>query len=241
MSADDTTNIPGPEDWRDLLTNPYLAGPIKFILPFAIALAIFAALYLIEPYQQFLVISGLLAAYFFPPAGKESIIPIAIVMGYPWWLVTLAIVLMDVAVSLFVVWNFDLALKIPLIGRLLESGMTAGRNYTDARPWLRRFSTIGLILFVFFPLQGTGAMNGAILGRLLGLNNNRVFGCVCIGSLTSCLVFALGSDVLLDVYRQDPTLGIGLLVGIIVAVVAAVVGWWAYRRRLRERRPRRGG
>ncbi|WP_231476684.1 small multi-drug export protein [Methanoculleus sp. MH98A] len=154
MSADDTTNIPGPEGWKALLANPYLAGPIKFILPIAIALAIFAALYLIEPYQQFLVISGLLAAYFVPPAGKESIIPIAIVMGYPWWLITLAIVLLDVAVSLFVVWNFDLALKIPLIGRLLESGMAAGRNYTDTRPWIRRFSTIGLVLFVFFPLQG---------------------------------------------------------------------------------------
>lgn len=238
MSADDTTNIPGPEDWRDLLTNPYLAGPIKFILPFAIALAIFAALYLIEPYQQFLVISGLLAAYFFPPAGKESIIPIAIVMGYPWWLVTLAIVLMDVAVSLFVVWNFDLALKIPLIGRLLESGMTAGRNYTDARPWLRRFSTIGLILLVFFPLQGTGAMNGAILGRLLGLDMYRVFSCVCIGSLASSLALALGSDALLDIYHQNPTLGIGIVAAIVVTVLAGVAGLKLREKRFRERSPR---
>ncbi|MCK9298419.1 small multi-drug export protein [Methanoculleus sp. YWC-01] len=238
MSADDTTNIPGPEDWRDLLTNPYLAGPIKFILPFAIALAIFVALYLIEPYQQFLVISGLLAAYFFPPAGKESIIPIAIMMGYPWWLVTLAIVLMDVAVSLFVVWNFDLALKIPLIGRLLESGMTAGRNYTDARPWLRRFSTIGLILLVFFPLQGTGAMNGAILGRLLGLDMYRVFSCVCIGSLASSLALALGSDALLDIYHQNPTLGIGIVAAIVVTVLAAVASLKLREKRLRERTPR---
>lgn len=238
MSTDNTTHIPRPEGWKALLENPYLAGPIKFILPLAIIPAVFIVLYLIEPYQQFLIISGLLFAYFVPPAGKESIIPIAIVMGYPWWLITLAIFLLDVAVSLFVVWNFDLALKIPLIGRLLESGMTAGRNYTERQPWLRRFSTVGLILFVFFPLQGTGAMNGSILGRLLGLEKSRVFACVCAGSLASTLIIALGADVLLDVYRQDPVLGIGLLAAIVIAVLAAVVGWRMHKGRLRERTPR---
>jgi uncharacterized membrane protein len=238
MSADNTTNIPKPEGWRALFANPYLAGPIKFVLPLAIIPAIFGALYLIEPYQQFLMISGLLVAYFVPPAGKESIIPITIVMGYPWWLVTLVIFLLDVAVSLFVVWNFDLALKIPLIGRLLESGMTIARNYTESQPWLRRFSTIGLILFVFFPLQGTGAMNGSILGRLLGLDQARVFGCICTGSLASSLIIALGADVILDVYRQDPALGIGILAAIVVAVLAAVVGWRVHKGRLRERTPR---
>ncbi|PKL62389.1 MAG: hypothetical protein CVV31_06035 [Methanomicrobiales archaeon HGW-Methanomicrobiales-2] len=238
MTADPKTIIPEREGWRALLANPYLTGSIKFILPLAIIPAIFAALYLTEPYQQFLIISGLIVAYFVPPAGKESIIPIAILMGYPWWLITLTLFLLDVAVSLFVVWNFDLALKIPLVGRVLESGMTMGRNYTETLPWLRRFSTIGLILFIFFPLQGTGAMNGAILGRLLGLEKFRVFGCVCIGSLASCLVIALGADVLLDVYRQNPTLGIGLLVAIVVVILAGVVGWRLHKRRLRGRTPR---
>jgi len=237
MSTDNTTNIPEPGGWKALLANPYLAGSIKFVLPLAIIPAVLGTLYLIEPYQQFLIISGLLAAYFVPPAGKESIIPIAIVMGYPWWLVTLVIFLLDVAVSLFVVWNFDLALKIPLVGRLLESGMTIGRNYTETQPWLRRFSTVGLVLFVFFPLQGTGAMNGAIVGRLLGLEKARVFGCVCAGSLASSLIIALGADVILDVYRRDPVLGIGILIAVVVAVLAAVVGWRLYKGRLRERTP----
>ncbi|SDK14239.1 Uncharacterized membrane protein [Methanoculleus thermophilus] len=234
MTAEHT---PRPEGWKALFANPYIIIPIKFILPLAIIPAVIAALYLTEPYERFLIISGLIAAYFVPPAGKETIIPLAIIAGYPWWLITAVIFLLDVAVSLFVVWNFDLALKIPFIGRLIESGMTFGRNYTERQPWLRRFSTIGLILFVFFPLQGTGAMNGAILGRLLGLSGRRVFGCVCTGSLASCLVFALGADVLLEIYREDPTLGIGILVGIVAAIVAAAAGWLMHKRRLRERRP----
>ncbi|MDV2481511.1 small multi-drug export protein [Methanoculleus sp. Wushi-C6] len=238
MTVDPTAGTSEPDRWKTLLANPYLAGPIKFVLPFAVVTGVFAGLYLIEPYQQFLVISGLLAAYFVPPAGKESIIPIAVMMGYPWWLVTLVIFLLDVAVSLFVVWNFDLALRIPLVGRLLEAGMTAGRNYTDSQPWLRRFSTVGLALFVFFPLQGTGAMNGAILGRLLGLSNGRVVGCICAGSLASSLIIALGADVLLDVYRHDSTLGIGLLVAVVAVILAGVVGWRMHEKRLRERTPR---
>ncbi|MCK8519062.1 small multi-drug export protein [Methanoculleus sp. 7T] len=237
MTADTKATASEPDRWKAALRNPYLIGPVKFILPLAVIPAVFAALYLTEPYDRFLVLSGLIAAYFVPPAGKESIIPIAILMGYPWWLIMLVIFLLDVAVSLFVVWNFDLALKIPLVGRLLEGGMRVARNYTEKQPWLRRFSTIGLTLFVFFPLQGTGAMNGSILGRLLGLDKTRVFSCVCIGSFTSCLVFALGADVLLDVYRQDPTLGIGLLVLIVVAVLAGVVGWRMREKRLRGRRP----
>jgi hypothetical protein len=116
--------------------------------------------------------------------------------------------------------------------------MTAGRNYTDARPWLRRFSTIGLILLVFFPLQGTGAMNGAILGRLLGLDMYRVFSCVCIGSLASSLALALGSDALLDIYHQNPTLGIGIVAAIVVTVLAAVASLKLREKRLRERTPR---
>ncbi|MBP7410455.1 MAG: small multi-drug export protein [Methanoculleus sp.] len=238
MTTDHRTSTPDPARRGALLQNPYLIGLIKFILPLAIIPAIFAALYLTEPYQQFLVLSGLIVAYFIPPAGKETIIPIAILMGYPWWLIMLVIFLLDVAVSLFIVWNFDLALKVPLIGRLLESGMAVARRYTESQPWLRRLSTVGLILFVFFPLQGTGAMNGAILGRLLGLDKFRVFSCVCIGSFTSSLAIALGADLLIDIYQQDPALGIALVALIVIAVLAGVVGWRMRERRLHGRVPR---
>jgi uncharacterized membrane protein len=236
MTTDTKTNAPGPNWWEAILANPYISGSIKLLLPLATIPAVVAVLYLIMPYQEFLVFSGLITAYFIPPAGKESIIPIAILMGYPWWLITSVIFLLDLAVALFVVWNFDLALKIPLIGRLLASGMTVARNYIETQPWLRRISTVGLIFFVFIPFQGTGSMNGSILGRLLGMDTYRVLGCVCIGSLASCLVIALGADVIFDVYQENPALGIGLLVLVVVVIVAGVIGWRMRKKRLRGRR-----
>ena len=236
MTTEPETSVAEPCWWRAILKNRYIVGFIKFTFPFAIGVVLFTVLYMIEPYQQFLTLSGLAAAYFFPPAGKESIIPIAILMGYPWWLITFVIGMIDVAVSLFVVWNFDLALKIPLIGGLLDSGMTAARNYTETQPWIRGISTAGLVFFVFFPFQGTGSMNGSILGRLLGMSEARVFACVSTGSLASTLIIALGADVLLDVYQKNPALGIGLLVGAVLAVVAGVVLWRMRKNRLRGRR-----
>lgn len=236
MTAEPETTVAEPCWWRAILKNRYIVGFIKFTLPFAIGVVLFAVLYMIEPYPRFLTLSGLAAAYFFPPAGKESIIPIAILMGYPWWLITFVIGMIDIAVSLFVVWNFDLALKIPLIGRLLDSGMTVARNYTETQPWIKGISTAGLILFVFLPFQGTGSMNGSILGRLLGMSGARVFGCVTTGSLASTLVIALGADVLLDVYQKNPALGIGLLVAAVLAVVAGVILWRMRKNRLRGRR-----
>jgi len=237
---DDATGVSQRVWWRTILENRYIAGPIKFLLPFGIGIILFAILYLLLSYQDFLNLSGLLAAYFIPPAGKESIIPIAIMMGYPWWLVTFAIFMVDAAVSLFIVWNFDLALKIPLIGRLIESGMKAGREFFEARPWIRRFSTIGLILFVFFPFQGTGSMNGSILGRLLGLEKARVFLCVCTGSFLSSLLIALGADLLLDIYRENNALGVGLLAAILVTFIAAVVALRLRKKRLRKRKSKAG-
>ncbi|CVK34470.1 hypothetical protein [Methanoculleus bourgensis] len=58
MTTDPKPTVAEPCWWRAVLTNPYIVGPIKFVLPFAIATALFVALYLMVPYQQFLTLSG---------------------------------------------------------------------------------------------------------------------------------------------------------------------------------------
>ncbi|MDN7025144.1 small multi-drug export protein [Methanoculleus sp. FWC-SCC1] len=214
---------------------PVAYAATKFVLPLAIIPLILGLLYLTLPHGDFLFFAGLSAGYFIPPFGKESIIPIAILAGHPWWLIVTLLVALDAAVALFIVWNFDLALKIPLIGGLLERGLTMMSTYTREHPGLRNVSTIGLFLFVFFPFQGTGAMNGSILGRLLGMDAQRVFACVMAGSVTSCLIIALGTDVILDLYRDSPLLGIAVLLLAALAAAAAYLGWRRHQRRLRER------
>ncbi len=216
---------------------PVAYAIVKFVLPLAIIPLILGVYYLILPYETFLWFAGLAGVYFVPPFGKESIIPIAILAGHPWWLIVILLVAFDAAVALFIVWNFDLALRIPLLGRLLERGLTMMNTYTQEHPGLRNISTIGLFLFVFFPFQGTGAMNGSILGRLLGMDARLVFACVMAGSIISCLTIALGTDAIFGLYRESPLLGIAVLLLAVLAAAAAFLGWRHHQQRLRERAP----
>ncbi len=231
-------NSPVLSGWNALSAGPAAVSILAFILPLSIIPLVLAFLYVSLPYTDFLLYASLITAYFVPPAGKESIIPAVILMGQPWWLISAVLVLLDVAVALFIAWNFELALRVPVLGRVLEGGLAATQRYAEMHPRIRDLSTIGLILFVFFPFQGTGAMNGSILGRLLGMDRYRVFACVTAGSLAACLTISLGADAILEVYWQDPALGIALLVLLAAAMVAAIAGWRIYRRRLRERRVR---
>ncbi|WP_128692952.1 small multi-drug export protein [Methanoculleus taiwanensis] len=216
---------------------PVALTAMKFVLPLAIIPLALGLLYLSQPYETFLLYTTVSAAYFVPPAGKESLIPLAILAGQPWWLITILFVALDAAVALFIAWNFELAMKVPLLGRLLKRGLAVMNEYSEAHPGIRSVSTVGLFLFVFFPFQGTGAMNGSILGRLLGMDAERVFACVMAGSIGSCLTIALGTDLIVTLYRQNPLLGIAVLLLAVLGAAGAFFGWRRHQRRLRERMP----
>jgi len=208
---------------------------LKFVLPLCLISIIIGALYVSIAHDTFLLYSGLIAAYIVPPAGKESIIPAAILLGRPWWEIVSVIIALDFAVALFMAWNFELALKIPGIGKILNIGMTTGQQYCTAHPWIRRLSTVGLLLFIYFPLQGSGAMNGSILGRMLGMSPYHVLATITLGSALSCLTIALGVDILVDVFRQDP--GVGLcIVTLLAALALSLAAMWRLQRyKLRSR------
>ncbi len=216
---------------------PLALAVMKFVLPLAIIPLALGLIYLSQPYETFLLYTGLSAAYFVPPAGKESIIPIVILAGQPWWLITMLLVALDAAIALFIAWNFELAMKVPLLGRLLKRGLSMMNDYSEAHPGIRSVSTVGLFLFVFFPFQGTGAMNGSILGKLLGMDTQRVFAVVMAGSIGSCLTIALGTDVILDLYRHDPVLGVAVLLLAVLGAAGAFLAWRRHQHRFREKKP----
>jgi uncharacterized membrane protein len=208
---------------------------LKFVLPLCLIPLIIGTLYISIAHDTFLLYSGLIAAYIVPPAGKESIIPAAILLGRPWWEIVSVIIALDFAVALFMAWNFELALKIPGIGRILNAGMTTGQQYCTDRPWIRRLSTAGLLLFIYFPLQGSGALNGSILGRMLGMSPYRVLATITLGSALSSLTIALGVDVLVEVFHQDAGFGICLITLLAALALSAAAMWRLQKYKLRSR------
>ncbi|TAJ45613.1 small multi-drug export protein [Methanofollis fontis] len=214
--------------WKlPVFRDPTVSRLLRLVIPMGIALVFFLALYLSRPYPEFLVLLGLITAYLLPPAGKESVIPIGIGLGEPWWLIGASTLVMDLCCSLFIALNLDLALRIPIIGGVIGRFMEGGRGYLDARPWLERFSYAGLILFVIIPFQGSGGVNATILGRILGFGIGGAVGCVLVGSAVSSFGIALGAGALLHLFRHDP-----VWCAAVVAAAALLLGvaWCVWRR-----------
>ncbi|HNY89576.1 MAG TPA: hypothetical protein PKL35_07325, partial [Methanoregulaceae archaeon] len=74
---------------------------LRLLFPPLIAVIFFLMCFLILPRDRILILGGLMLAYYVPPAGKESIIPIGIGLGIPWWLMAITVILLDVITSLF--------------------------------------------------------------------------------------------------------------------------------------------
>ncbi|MFA5295078.1 MAG: small multi-drug export protein [Methanoregulaceae archaeon] len=204
----------------------------RLALPFLLGIPWLLILLVLLPYDVWLMLGGLLIAYILPPAGKESVIPIGIALGVPWWIMALSIALMDVLAGIFVALNFDIALKIPGVGSWIRKFVAGGEEFFRKRPWVERFYFMGVVLFVMFPLQGSGGIGATLVGRMMGLSPGKVLGAIAIGSLIGCTVIALGAEVIRELFLADPVLGI-TVAAIVVTSLLALYG--LYRMRLSKR------
>jgi hypothetical protein len=157
-------------EYPENLKNPSLIISIlKLTLPFVILAIHLLLLYFFLDQTAFLVTIGLMVAYVLPPAGKETVIPAGIALGIPWWLIAVSIMMIDIETALFMGWNFDLLLKIPLLGRILESFIRKTRVFIDEQPWLKKIYFAGIVVLVMVPVLGSGGIRGSIIGQLLGM------------------------------------------------------------------------
>jgi uncharacterized membrane protein len=205
---------------------------IRIALPFAIGLLYYIPLLPLIGYDRWLILGGLMVAYILPPAGKESVIPLGIALGFPWWLMAFTIALMDILTGIFMALNFDVALKIPGLGRWMQKFIANGEEFFGKRPWLERFYFTGVVLFVMVPLQGSGGVGATLVGRMMGMSLGRVLAAITIGAFTGCALIALGSQAIWELILENPALGITVL-SIIIAGVGIL--YLLYRYRLKKR------
>lgn len=168
-------------------------------------------------------------AYLVPPAGKESVIPAGIALGVPVWALVPSIAIMDILAGVFMALNFDLALKIPLLGRWISDFIRCGRDFLNERRWLERLYFIGLVLFVMFPLQGSGGIGGSIVGRMLGMSRLEVLVAITIGAFLGCLLIAAASASLKFLFERSLIIGLSAMAIIIVIVAIVFMQRWCRR------------
>jgi uncharacterized membrane protein len=206
---------------------PFTISILKLTLPFVILAVHLVLLYVFLDKTPFLVTIGLMVAYVLPPAGKETVIPAGIALGLPWWLIAVSIMMIDIETALFMGWNFDLLLKIPMLGKTLESFIRKTRDFIREQPWLKRIYFAGIVVLVMIPVLGSGGIRGSIIGQLLGMQKTTVFLAIVTGAFIGCFGIALGALFLQELFLQSILLGTTAVAGLIII---AIIGWLYWKR-----------
>jgi uncharacterized membrane protein len=183
---------------------PYRA--VALLVPFGVLTVHLAVMALTLPYNLFLAMLGLMAAYILPPAGKETVIPVGIVLGIPWWYMALSIVMIDIETALFMGLNFDLAFKIPYLGPLLVDLTSRTQQVIERHRWIAGLYFFGIVLMVMVPILGSGGVRGTIAGKLLSMDGRLIFLAILTGAVIGSFAIALGSEAILSYLCQNGTL-----------------------------------
>jgi uncharacterized membrane protein len=163
----------------------------KVIIPLAVACALMIFLLLLGSgiFGKYLAVFSVYS--FMPIVGTVTSIPTGLGLGIPPVSLISFITFTDAVFALFLVWNFDYAKKIPGIGELVERVEESGEKALIKYKWAKRFGFIGLVAFVIFPLQWTGAGVGSIVGRLIGMPPLITWIAVIIGTFIRSTILTL--------------------------------------------------
>jgi uncharacterized membrane protein len=208
----------GHHSLRDYSVPP-LSPRARLLLPFALAGAFFLTCFFLLTPDRVMILGGLMVAYYIPPSGKESLIPLGIVLGIPWWLMAFTLAYLDVVTSLFMILNLDRAQRLPYLGPWISKSLASGHEFMEQRPWLARWRVPGVAFFVMLPLQGTGGVGATIVGIMAGLSPAEILLAVGIGATVECLVFALGSELIIRLLMTNLVAGIAVVVAILLAAL----------------------
>jgi Putative small multi-drug export protein len=220
------------EPWGDgsapiFSENPLVDRGLRLGLPFLLVGVHLLVLALAFGAETMLAIAGLMLVYELPPAGKETVIPAGILLGYPWRAVAASIALVDVEVGLFMVWNFDLAERIPVLGPWIRRFIAGGRAFLAERPWLTGLYFFGIVLMTMVPFAGSGGVRGSIIGRLLGMSRFQVMAAIAIGAFAGSFLIALATLFLQRAFIESLfTFAAALLLVILLGVAV----YWLVKR-----------
>ena len=203
---------------------------LKVSVPFLLCGLFLAVVWFLLPAEQWLLLFGMMVAYVVPPLGRETIIPVCILMGIPWWLAAFTLAFLDFVGGLFMAWNFPLVLRIPYAGPWISRFMEAGRTFLDRRPWLERLYFVGLIAFVALPFDGSGSIVASVVGRMLGMAKTEVLACITIGGIIGSFAIALGIDYVVNLIPPGAGLWVSLAVLLLIGA-ALLVTYRSYSRR----------
>ena len=151
--------------------------------------------------------------------------------------------IMDTITVILLVYSFQILYRIPWVRRSLEKIHHNAELVLHAFPILQRITLVGVVLFVLFPIAGTGAIGGSFIGMILGFHRFTLLTCVSIGGFLGGMGMAYATVHFrsavetLQKYQSSPLL-IGALIGVLVLLFLLLTR--AYQRALKKAKEERG-
>ncbi len=180
-------------------SNPAMAA-FHLVLPCAVLIGVIAVLIVSGAAAR--VGAAAVTAFFF--LGKLIILNGGI--DNPFEMTTLQFAVMvfflDLWVAYTVGYNLHHIYRIPRLGPWLERLQNYCRFWIVRNPWMKRWAFTGVALFVLFPLTGTGAPGGTILGRLVGLRPRTTLIGIAVGSALGCGMMAAFAEQLRPYFER---------------------------------------
>ena len=126
----------------------------------------------------------------------------------------------DVMVALFFAFHVGFMYRLPKIGPKIAELSVDSEFILSHQPWMKRFTFMGLLAFIAFPLAATGSVGGAIFGRLLGLSRWAIFWGSSIGAVIGNVAMLFLAEAVNDYLPADSPLvkfgGIPIIILIIL-------------------------
>ncbi|MCR4316749.1 MAG: small multi-drug export protein [Planctomycetes bacterium] len=224
---------------------PPIVRKIHFVLPLLATPALAGLIYVFKsPATMYSVISLGLTSLFglgkfiilLPEtAATEDSLGLRI---YSRWHLAAMVTYMDFMTAFFLVHNLRFAYKIPFLGEKMEEFHDFGAYLLRTKPWFKKAAFAGVVLFVMFPLTGTGAIGGTIFGRLIGLRPYTVMSAITLGAIGGCGGIALLAQWLRDTFGGDIQKEWWFIALNAAVIVALIYGFGKmYQKMKREFRP----
>lgn len=117
---------------------------------------------------------------------------------------------------------------IPWLGKRLSMAVRDGTQMVRHHRWMRRATSVAVLMFVMLPVSSTGSIGGSLLGRFLGLSALNTFVIVIAGSILGCAAMYGSAEVLRPyLEHQHPAVR---WIGIAVLAILLAVLFRRYRR-----------
>jgi uncharacterized membrane protein len=129
--------------------------------------------------------------------------------------------IMDTCTVLLLVYSIEAIYKNKWTARVLGKVQHQAGIVIRAFPKIRSFAIVAMVLFVLFPVSGTGAIGGAFLGALMGLHRYKIIAAVSFGGFIGGMGMAYLAEHFgraIEPYRNNPYIITLLIVGFLAAL-----------------------